>query len=93
MKHALLVIAALSGLAAIIPAAAQVPGGAGDAVQVNGPDTPSQDKVICRSTQAIGSRLKPTRVCKTARQWEAEQMEQRRAVEKGQNERMTAGAG
>ena len=93
MKQALFAIAALSGLVATAPAAAEVPGGAGVPIQANSADTPSQDKVICRSAQVIGSRLKPTKICKTAKQWEADQQEQRRAVEKGQNERMTAGAG
>jgi hypothetical protein len=93
MKAVYLTVVTAAALVAGVPVAAQVPGGAGVPVQANGPDTASQDKVICRTAQVIGSRLKPAKICKTARQWEADQMEQRRAVEKGQNERMTAGAG
>ena len=93
MKQALFAIAALSGLVAVAPLAAEVPGGAGVPTQANGADTPSQDKVICRSAQVIGSRLKPTKICKTARQWAIEQQEQRRTVEKGQAERVTTTPG
>ncbi len=91
MKLAYCTIVLAAGLAASSPSIAQVPGGGGVPVQVNGADTPSQDRVICRSTKVIGSRLKPAKVCMTAKQWEADRMEQRRTVEKGQNQRTTTG--
>ena len=89
MKLASIAIAALASALAATPAVAQVPGGGGQPALANGADTPSQDKVICRSTRVIGSRLKPAKVCKTAKQWEADRQEQRSGLERNQNQRQT----
>ena len=86
---ATLALAGLAGTSAL----AEVPGGAGTPTVVGAANAPVQDKVICRSAKIIGSRLKASPICKTAKQWEADQMEQRRALEKGQNERTTTGSG
>lgn len=91
MKIALFALAAIAGMTAAAPVGAQVPGGGGVPETVNA-GAPSQDKVICRSTKVIGSRMKTAKVCMTAKQWETEQMEQRRTVEKGQNQRTLAGS-
>ena len=90
MKIAFFSLAAAAGLVAGAAASAQVPGGAGTPELANA-GAPSQDRVICRSTKVIGSRMKTAKVCMTAKQWEADQMEQRRTVEKGQNQRTLAG--
>jgi len=82
-------LAAFAGTFAASAAAAQVPGGGGEPVVANGVDTPSQDRVICRTGKVSGSRLKAAKVCKTARQWDADQQEQRSGLEKNQNQRQT----
>jgi hypothetical protein len=88
MKFGFFAFAVIGGIAAAAPVGAQVPGGGGVAEVVN-EGAPSQDKVICRTTGTIGTRLKPTKKCMTAKQWETDLAEQRRTVEKGQNERVT----
>lgn len=90
MKNAMLTCAAMLGLAVSAPASAQVPGVAAPPAEAN-PGAPLQDKVICRATKVVGSRLKAGSVCKTAAEWRAEQAEQRRTVEKGQNQRVKDG--
>ena len=82
---------AVTGMAVGAAATAQVPGGGGTPVVGSAADAPAQDKVICRTAKIIGSRLKTSPICKTAKQWEADQLEQRRAVEKGQNQRTLKG--
>lgn len=89
MKLACFAIAALASVVAVSPAVAQVPGGGGDPVVANGADTPAQDRVICRSAKVLGSRLKPVKVCKTAKQWDADRAEQRSGLERNQNQRQT----
>ncbi|PZT90627.1 MAG: hypothetical protein DI637_03340 [Citromicrobium sp.] len=51
----------------------------------------NKEKVVCRRDKVIGSRMTAKRVCKTARQWEIERMEQRQTVERGQNQRTLSG--
>ena len=91
MKHVYAATLVFAGLAAGTAAVAEVPGGGGTPVVVSPAGAPAQDRVICRSTKIIGSRLKASPVCKTAKQWEADQLEQRRTVEKGQNQRTLTG--
>lgn len=90
MKLVRFACCAVYGAVFALPAGAQVPGVAEPPVVAN-PGAPTQDKVICRATKVIGSRLKGASVCKTATEWRADQMEQRRTVEKGQNQRVTSG--
>jgi hypothetical protein len=89
MKLVCFAVAALASVVAVSPAVAQLPGGGGQPEVANGADTPAQNRVICRSAKVIGSRLKPARVCKTAKQWEADQAEQRSGLERNQNQRQT----
>lgn len=91
MRLACFVLAATAGFTLTSAAFAQVPGGGGVPEVVTGADTPSQDKVICRTTKVIGSRTKSAKMCKTAKQWETDLMEQRRTIEKGQNQRTVTG--
>lgn len=58
----------------------------------NAPDSPSSEKVICRTIKVIGSRLKGERMCKTATEWARDRTEQRNVVEKGQNQRTLSGS-
>ena len=53
--------------------------------------TPQDEKLICRKDKAAGSRLATKRVCLTARQWEAQRMEDRQRLEQGQAQRAYTG--
>lgn len=48
-------------------------------------DDPSLDKVVCKTSKVIGSRLSQTKQCKTKRQWQAEKAQSRQQIEKAQN--------
>ena len=39
------------------------------------------DKVVCRTEETLGSRLKKHRVCATVREWQEQQQANREAVE------------
>lgn len=45
------------------------------------------EKVICHKEKSLGSRVAAKKVCKTAKQWEAEQLESRQATERVQSSR------
>jgi hypothetical protein len=83
-----LAVAAAFGLL-VTPAFAN-PVGENETV-ANSPKNPSSEKVICRNIKVIGSRLKGERMCKTAAEWARDRDEQRKAVEKGQNQRTASG--
>ena len=65
------------------------------ASETDGSDTlvvgDSEEEVICQRQKVTGSRVTSRRVCKTAAQWEVEREEQRRNIEKGQNQRTHEG--
>lgn len=42
------------------------------------------DKVVCRSEETIGSRLKKHKVCATLREWKDQEDQNRREVERSQ---------
>lgn len=39
------------------------------------------DKVVCRTEETVGSRLKKHKVCATVREWQEQQQENREAVD------------
>lgn len=39
------------------------------------------DKVVCRTEETVGSRLKKHKVCATVREWQEQQQENREALE------------
>jgi len=45
------------------------------------------DRVICKPRQATGSRLPSSKVCRTKREWNQMELEQRRDLEKAQDTR------
>jgi hypothetical protein len=58
----------------------------------NSPATPSQtstaaakidplDRVVCRSEETLGSRLKKHKVCATLREWQDQELENRQAAQ------------
>lgn len=51
------------------------------------------NQVICRSEPTIGSRLSSQRTCLTRIQWKQQQDEQRKTVDRIQNQRALPGGG
>jgi hypothetical protein len=45
------------------------------------------DRIICKPRQATGSRLPSSKVCRTKREWNQMELEQRRDLEKAQDNR------
>ena len=60
------------------PSFAQTPAPATPAAA---PSPDSGDKMVCRSEETIGSRLKTQKVCLTQREWQERERENREAVE------------
>lgn len=56
-------------------------------------DDPELDKIICRSDQAVGSRLKTVKICKSRRQWIADKEQDRRDIDRIQANRSTGSGG
>lgn len=92
MKALALTLTALAGAAAFasFPAAAQ-PADAAAAAAAGAANAPDPNEIICRSEQAIGSRLRWNRVCATRAQWLEHIREDRQLAERAQTNRTYCG--
>lgn len=87
---ALLLVAAASPPRPAAPGTSNARAGEGEAVETL---NLGDEKVICRREKATGSRVTAKRVCMTARQWEAQRMEDRQRIEQGQAQRTRSDQG
>ena len=75
--------------ALILAAATMVGGTAGAATKKNKPDRADENKVICKSMEESGQRLRKTRACHTAAEWRELQRQTRATIERIQSSRAT----
>jgi invasion protein IalB len=88
MKALALTLTALAAAAAFAPAPAAAQPAAPAAGSTAAPDP---NEIICRSEQAIGSRLRWNRVCATRGQWLEHIREDRQLAERAQTSRTYCG--
>ena len=69
------------------PAIAGQTNGSTQTAQEEKSEDSSASKVICKRENSTGSRLRSTRVCRTAAEWEQIRQAQRQEVEKAQTAR------
>jgi hypothetical protein len=58
------------------------------ATRVNANDNPN--RMICRASREIGSRLSLNRVCRTKAQWDEYHVQTRNTLERAQNQRQSS---
>ena len=63
---------------------ATVPVVVNDATEEKGLDP---NRIVCRREEVLGSRVQSRRVCRTAAEWEAKQLEDRQSIERSQTVR------
>lgn len=75
--------------ALVLAAATMLGGVAGAATKKNKPDRADENKVICKSMEENGQRLRRTRACHTAAEWRELQRQTRATIEQIQRSRAT----
>jgi hypothetical protein len=79
---------ALARMADPAPALVQPPAQSGQPPQKDAAGAASDlDRIVCKPRQATGSRLPSSKVCRTKREWNQLELEQRRDLEKMQDSR------
>ena len=73
----------------ILAAETMLGGTAGAATKKSKPDRADENKVICKSMEENGQRLKRTRACHTAAEWRELQRQTRATIEQIQRSRAT----
>lgn len=86
-SHLIALMIALAGAAAAPAVAAEDP-----AATPAAPPAPAKvDKLICRSVEVLGSRLKSNKVCMTSSEWAEQRRLDRMNVDRAQRFRTTQG--
>ena len=88
-SHMIALLMAMAGTDAPPPVAAESPVATPAAVATAAPA--KTDKLICRSVEVLGSRLKSNKVCMTSSEWAEQRRLDRMNVDKAQRFRTTQG--